>query len=41
MMPALLVAQDCIIQSVNISLAAIEFAFDMIEAERQRRKVDL
>jgi hypothetical protein len=41
MMPALLLAQDSIIHWVNISLAPIAFAIDMIEAERQRTGVDL
>jgi len=37
MMPPLLLARDLIICWVNVSLVPVEFTFDMIEAELQRR----
>ena len=41
MMPPLLLARDLIICWVNVSLVPVEFTFDMIEAELQRRGIDL
>ena len=41
MTTALLLARDCIIYSVNVWVAPVECAFDMIEAELVRRGVDL
>jgi hypothetical protein len=40
MMPALLLARYLIICWVNTSLVPVEFTFDMIEAELQRRGID-
>lgn len=40
MTPTLLLARDFIICWVRISLAPVEFTFDMIEAELQRRGID-
>lgn len=41
MTPALLLARDCIIYWVNIWIAPIESAFDMIASELVRRGVEL
>jgi hypothetical protein len=41
MTPALLLARDIIICWVKVSLVPVEFTFDMIEAELQRRGLDL
>lgn len=41
MTPALLLARDCIICWVNVWLAPIEYAFDLIESELVRRGVAL
>jgi len=41
MTPALRLARDCIIYWVNVWLAPVECAFDMIESELQRREVEL
>lgn len=41
MTPALLLTRDCIIYWVNVWVAPIECAFDMIESELVRRGVDL
>jgi hypothetical protein len=40
MTPALLLARDIIICWVKVSLVPVEFTFDMIEAELQRRGID-
>lgn len=40
MTPALLIARDIIICWVNVSLVPVEFTFEMIEAELQRRGID-
>jgi hypothetical protein len=37
MTPALLLARDCIVYSVNVWLVPVECAFDMIESELVRR----
>jgi hypothetical protein len=39
--PALLFARDCIIYWVNVWLLPVEYAFDMIESELERRGIDL
>jgi hypothetical protein len=41
MTPALLLSRDCIIYWVNVWLAPVECAFDMIESELVRRGVAL
>ena len=41
MTTALLLARDCIIYWVNVWIAPVECAFDMIESELVRRGVDL
>ena len=41
MTSALLLARDCIICWVNVWLAPVECAFDMIESELVRRGVEL
>jgi hypothetical protein len=41
MTPALLLSRDCIIYWVNVWLAPVECAFDMIESELVRRGVEL
>ena len=41
MTPALLLARDCIIYSVNVWLVPVECAFNMIESELVRRGVQL
>ena len=41
MTPALLLARDLIICWVEVSLVPVEFTFEMIEAELQRRGIDL
>jgi len=41
MTQALLLARDFIIYWLNVSLVPVEFAYDMIESELQRRRVDL
>ena len=41
MTPALLLARDCIIYWVNVWVAPIGCAFDIIESELGRRGVDL
>ena len=41
MTEALILARDFIICWLNVSLAPVEFAYDIIEAELQRRGVDL
>ena len=41
MTPALLLARDLIICWVNVSLVPVEFTFDIIEAELQRRGINL
>jgi hypothetical protein len=41
MTPALLFARDCIICWVNVWLAPVEYTFDMIESELERRGIDL
>jgi hypothetical protein len=41
MTPALLLARDCIIYWVNVWLAPVGCAFDMIESELVRRGVRL
>ncbi|MDB5502864.1 MAG: hypothetical protein JWR89_2766 [Tardiphaga sp.] len=41
MTPALLLARDCIIYWVNVWLAPVEGAFDLIESELVRRGVEL
>ena len=41
MTPVLLLARDCIILWVNVRLAPVEYAFDIIESELDRRGVDL
>ena len=40
MTPALLLARDFIVYWVNLSLTPVELAYDIIEAELQRRGVD-
>jgi len=40
MTPALLLARDFIIYWVKVSLAPVEFTYDMIEAELRRRGID-
>jgi hypothetical protein len=40
MTSALLLARQCIIYWVTISLTPIEFTYDIIEAELQRRGID-
>jgi hypothetical protein len=39
--PALLLARDCIIWWVHVWLAPVEYAFDTIESELERRGVEL
>ena len=39
MTPALLIARDCIIYWVNVWIAPIEYVFDTIESELERRGV--
>ncbi|MFK4530476.1 hypothetical protein ABIF90_008457 [Bradyrhizobium japonicum] len=41
MTPALLLARECIIYSVNVWLAPVESMFDMIESELVRRGIAL
>ena len=41
MTPALLLARHCIIYWVNVWLAPVECAFDLIESELVRRGVEL
>ena len=41
MTQALLFARDFIIYWLNVALAPVEFAYDMIESELQRRGGDL
>lgn len=41
MTPALLLARDSIIYWINVWLAPVECAFDMLESELRRRGVDL
>jgi hypothetical protein len=39
--PALLFARGCIIYWVKVWLAPVEYTFDMIESELERRGIDL
>lgn len=39
MTPALLIARDCIIYWVNVWIAPVEYVFDTIESELERRGV--
>ena len=41
MTSALLLARDCIVYSVNVWLVPVEYTFDMIESELERRGIDL
>jgi len=41
MTPSLLFARDFIIHWVNFWVAPVEFTFDMIESELERRGIDL
>ncbi len=41
MTPLLLLSRNCIICSVNVWLAPVEWVFDLIEAELERRGITL
>jgi hypothetical protein len=41
MTPALLLTRDCIISRAHVWLAPVEYAFDTIESELERRGVEL
>ncbi len=41
MTPLLLLSRNCIICSVNVWLAPVEWVFDLIEAELERRGIAL